>query len=54
MSASSLLGYLLTKRSQARVFQEVWDRHGRIDALCANAGIVDRRYVLQASWLDNC
>ncbi|KAL6151443.1 hypothetical protein ACJQWK_10528 [Exserohilum turcicum] len=28
--------------NQARVFQEVWDRHGRIDALCANAGIVDR------------
>ncbi|KAF2021865.1 hypothetical protein BU24DRAFT_417498 [Aaosphaeria arxii CBS 175.79] len=28
--------------SQAVMFQEVWDRYGRIDALCANAGIVDR------------
>lgn len=29
--------------SQAKMFQQVWDKHGRIDALCANAGIVDRR-----------
>jgi NAD(P)-dependent dehydrogenase (short-subunit alcohol dehydrogenase family) len=29
--------------SQAKAFQEVWDKYGRIDALCANAGIVDRR-----------
>jgi NAD(P)-dependent dehydrogenase (short-subunit alcohol dehydrogenase family) len=29
--------------SQAEMFQQVWDKHGRIDALCANAGIVDRR-----------
>lgn len=29
--------------SQARAFQEVWDRYGRLDALCANAGIVDKR-----------
>ncbi|KAM0278484.1 hypothetical protein ACHAQH_005151 [Verticillium albo-atrum] len=28
--------------SQARTFQEVWNRHGRIDALLANAGIVDK------------
>ncbi|KAH7126756.1 15-hydroxyprostaglandin dehydrogenase [Dendryphion nanum] len=28
--------------SQAKTFQEVWDRYGRLDALCANAGIVDR------------
>ncbi|KAH7162192.1 15-hydroxyprostaglandin dehydrogenase [Dactylonectria estremocensis] len=28
--------------SQARCFQEVWDKYGRIDALCANAGIVDK------------
>lgn len=28
--------------SQATCFQEVWDRYGRIDALCANAGIVDK------------
>jgi NAD(P)-dependent dehydrogenase (short-subunit alcohol dehydrogenase family) len=28
--------------SQANCFQEVWDRYGRIDALCANAGIVDK------------
>ena len=29
--------------SQAEVFQQVWDKHGKIDALCANAGIVDKR-----------
>ncbi|OCL09739.1 15-hydroxyprostaglandin dehydrogenase [Glonium stellatum] len=31
--------------SQAEMFQKVWDKHGRIDALCANAGIVDRSSV---------
>jgi NAD(P)-dependent dehydrogenase (short-subunit alcohol dehydrogenase family) len=31
--------------SQAATFQGTWDRFGRIDALCANAGIVDRRFV---------
>jgi NAD(P)-dependent dehydrogenase (short-subunit alcohol dehydrogenase family) len=30
--------------SQAEMFQSVWDRYGRIDALCANAGIVDKRW----------
>jgi NAD(P)-dependent dehydrogenase (short-subunit alcohol dehydrogenase family) len=29
--------------SQAKAFQEIWDKYGRIDALCANAGIVDKR-----------
>jgi NAD(P)-dependent dehydrogenase (short-subunit alcohol dehydrogenase family) len=29
--------------SQAKCFQEVWDKYGRLDALCANAGIVDKR-----------
>ncbi|KAF2705282.1 hypothetical protein K504DRAFT_440365 [Pleomassaria siparia CBS 279.74] len=28
--------------SQAEMFQQVWDKYGRIDALCANAGIVDQ------------
>ncbi|KAF1842347.1 NAD(P)-binding protein [Cucurbitaria berberidis CBS 394.84] len=28
--------------SQADMFQQVWDKYGRIDALCANAGIVDK------------
>ncbi|KAF2440356.1 15-hydroxyprostaglandin dehydrogenase [Karstenula rhodostoma CBS 690.94] len=28
--------------SQADMFQQVWDTYGRIDALCANAGIVDK------------
>lgn len=28
--------------SQADMFQNVWNKYGRIDALCANAGIVDR------------
>jgi NAD(P)-dependent dehydrogenase (short-subunit alcohol dehydrogenase family) len=28
---------------QSRCFQEVWDKYGRLDALCANAGIVDKR-----------
>lgn len=27
---------------QARAFQQVWDKYGRLDALLANAGIVDR------------
>jgi len=31
--------------SQAAMFQGTWDKFGRIDALCANAGIVDRRFV---------
>ncbi|CAM1505038.1 Fc.00g106750.m01.CDS01 [Cosmosporella sp. VM-42] len=31
--------------SQANCFQEVWDKYGRLDALCANAGIVDKRQV---------
>lgn len=31
--------------SQAACFQEVFDKYGRIDALCANAGIVDKRYL---------
>lgn len=29
--------------SQAKAFQQVWDKYGRIDALYANAGIVDKR-----------
>lgn len=29
--------------SQARTFTETFEKWGRIDALCANAGIVDRR-----------
>jgi NAD(P)-dependent dehydrogenase (short-subunit alcohol dehydrogenase family) len=29
--------------SQAEAFQQVWNKYGRIDALCANAGIVDKR-----------
>jgi NAD(P)-dependent dehydrogenase (short-subunit alcohol dehydrogenase family) len=35
--------------SQAGMFQKVWDTYGRIDALCANAGIVDRRQVTSLS-----
>lgn len=33
--------------SQAEMFQKVWNKYGRIDALCANAGIVDRRLSVQ-------
>lgn len=29
--------------SQAACFQQVWDKYGQIDLLCANAGIVDKR-----------
>jgi NAD(P)-dependent dehydrogenase (short-subunit alcohol dehydrogenase family) len=32
--------------SQAAMFQETWNRHGRLDALCANAGIVDKRFAM--------
>ncbi|KAH7406051.1 15-hydroxyprostaglandin dehydrogenase [Phaeosphaeria sp. MPI-PUGE-AT-0046c] len=28
--------------SQAEAFQQVWNKYGRLDALCANAGIVDK------------
>jgi NAD(P)-dependent dehydrogenase (short-subunit alcohol dehydrogenase family) len=31
--------------SQVIMFQGAWDRFGRLDALCANAGIVDKRLV---------
>jgi len=31
--------------SQAAMFQGAWDRFGRLDALCANAGIVDKSSV---------
>jgi NAD(P)-dependent dehydrogenase (short-subunit alcohol dehydrogenase family) len=36
--------------SQAKAFDQVFKDHGRIDALCANAGIVDRgsTYILGA------
>lgn len=30
---------------QARAYQEVWDKYGRLDALLANAGIIDRSSV---------
>ncbi|MCJ1299960.1 hypothetical protein MMC08_002754 [Hypocenomyce scalaris] len=30
---------------QARAYQEVWDKYGRLDALLANAGITDRSSV---------
>jgi NAD(P)-dependent dehydrogenase (short-subunit alcohol dehydrogenase family) len=30
---------------QARAYQEVWDRYGRLDALLANAGIIDQSSV---------
>ncbi|KAF2418940.1 NAD(P)-binding protein [Tothia fuscella] len=35
--------------SQAATFQGTWDKWGKIDALCANAGIVDRSsiYILE-------
>ncbi len=33
---------LASYSSQAAMFQAVWDRWNRIDALLANAGIVDR------------
>lgn len=28
--------------SQARCFQEAWNRYGRLDLVCLNAGIIDR------------
>lgn len=33
----------MTVNSQAKMYQQIWDKHGRLDALCANAGIVDKR-----------
>lgn len=31
--------------SQAEMFQKVWEKWGRINALCANVGIVDRNSI---------
>lgn len=28
---------------QGKAFQEVWNKHGRLDLVCPNAGIADRR-----------
>lgn len=39
--------------SQAKTFQAVWDKWRRIDALCANAGISDRRYDFGRYRVDN-
>ncbi|KAI9687895.1 MAG: Short-chain dehydrogenase/reductase prx6 [Bathelium mastoideum] len=36
--------------SQAAMFQAVWKTWGRIDALCANAGIVDKSSVYIYGW----
>lgn len=38
--------------SQAKAFEEVWAKYGRLDALCANAGIVDKRCVIMAARQD--
>jgi NAD(P)-dependent dehydrogenase (short-subunit alcohol dehydrogenase family) len=38
--------------SQAETFQATFNKWGRIDALCANAGIVDRRYSMQDTAFD--
>lgn len=38
--------------SQARMFQEVWDTWHQIDALLANAGIVDRNSLYLLNWRD--
>jgi NAD(P)-dependent dehydrogenase (short-subunit alcohol dehydrogenase family) len=42
--------------SQAKTFQAVFDKWGRIDALCANAGIVDRSsiYIFEHKGSDKC
>lgn len=37
-------------QSQAKMFQEVYRTWGRIDALCANAGIVDKSSVYLVNW----
>jgi NAD(P)-dependent dehydrogenase (short-subunit alcohol dehydrogenase family) len=39
---SRSLDISLTMCSQASMFQAVYEKYGRLDALCANAGIVDK------------
>lgn len=41
---------------QAKAYTEVWKKYGRIDALLANAGIVDRSsiYILDWRGKDEC
>jgi NAD(P)-dependent dehydrogenase (short-subunit alcohol dehydrogenase family) len=39
--------------SQARVFQAVFDKWGRIDALLANAGIVDKSSIYILNYRDS-
>ena len=29
--------------SQAKCFQEAWDKYNRLDLVCTNAGIIDKR-----------
>lgn len=36
--------------SQAQMFRQVWNTWGRIDALCQNAGIVDRSSLYILNW----
>ena len=38
--------------SQAKAFQAVFDKWGRIDALCANAGIVDKSSIYILNFRD--
>lgn len=35
---------------QAKAYTEVWKKYGRIDALLANAGIVDRSSIYILDW----
>ena len=39
--------------NQVKCFQDAWDKYGRLDLVCLNAGIIDRRQVLifNISWL---
>jgi hypothetical protein len=42
------------RRRQTWMFQQACDRYGRIDALCANTGIFEKRHILWGASFNRC
>ncbi|KAF2270872.1 15-hydroxyprostaglandin dehydrogenase, partial [Lojkania enalia] len=51
--ASSIECNVADYESQAQMFEQVWNKYGRIDALCANAGIVDKSSIYILDYRDS-